>query len=72
MSGGLNTPFVQPMNEEQRRLIEQQAFNFHRHAGRKMQLPPHLFEALKAAGVSTRHMEANEALLYNHEKKDFG
>ncbi len=51
-----------PLTPEGLKEVERQAFNFHRDYGRRMQLPPTLFSALKAAGVSMIHIEENPAL----------
>lgn len=55
-------PEFHPLTDAQRVEVERQAFNFWTATGRKMALPPAMVEAMKLAGVDTRHMEPVEGL----------
>ncbi len=55
-------PHFHPLTDTQRTEVERQAFNFFRDHGRKMAMPPAMVEALKVAGVDTRHIEPVEGL----------
>lgn len=53
---------IVPLTDQQRTEVERQAFNFHRDYGRRMQVPPTFYAALKSAGVNMKHIEENPAL----------
>lgn len=55
-------PDFHPLTDQQRVEVERQAYNFFHLTGKPLALPPAMIEALRVAGVDTRHMEAVEGL----------
>ena len=50
------------LTSEELKMMEQSSFNFYQYTGKMMQIPPKLYNDLKAAGVDMKYMEANAAL----------
>lgn len=50
------------LGDDERRFMEQSAFNFRRDYGRAMKIPPRLYSDLQRAGCNMKDMEADASL----------
>ncbi len=60
--GELSGEYHVQLSDEERKMIEQQSFNFFQLTGKKMKVPPLLASDLKAGGVNMKYLEADRGL----------
>lgn len=60
------------LTDEERTHMERWAWNFWQATGKRMKIPPALYEDLKRAGVSLKYVEPSKALETHGLRNEFG